>query len=263
MIVCADDYGLSEGINSAIQVLVAGRKLSAVSCMVALEGCTARSLAQLQSVDADLGLHLCLTTDEGVAFEQQSSTSARSVPAPFRVLLIRALTRRLPADEVSRQINAQYELFLTKVGRAPDFIDGHLYVHQFPSVREALTQFVLTLHEDSRPYVRNTWLSPVELRRRGLPALKSLFIGLFGRVMCRRLNALRLPTNAGFAGIYDFRNAARFEQYLPRFIDCLPRPNGLMVVHPGTDAAWRRSEFQALRNFTFPLGSPNRFPWNN
>jgi hypothetical protein len=185
--------------------------------------------------------------------------SASSLPAPFRLLLARALTRRLRADEVAGQIEAQYELFLAKLGRPPDFIDGHLYVHQFPGVREALVQFILAVAERLRPYIRNTRLSVSELRRRRLPSLKSGLIGVFGKSMFRRLEALGLPTNCGFAGIYDFRKAESYRKYLPGFAACLPEPTGLLVVHPGTKDPWRQSEFLALRDFNFPPGSPRRF----
>src|SRR2546422_7241019 len=44
MILCADDYGLSEDIDRAILELCRSGRLTAVSCMVALERCSADSL---------------------------------------------------------------------------------------------------------------------------------------------------------------------------------------------------------------------------
>ncbi len=257
MIVCADDYGLSDGVNDAILALAEHQKLSAVSCLVALERCSSEVVAPLKRLDVDLGLHLCLTTDERLPLATGISSSG-GVPAPFRRLLATSLARRLPHHELINHIRSQYELFERKLGRAPDFIDGHLYVHQLPGLRDALVKFILSLEEHSRPYVRNTALSILELRQRGLPTAKAALIALFGKSMFRRLRKAGLPTNDGFAGIYDFREAARYREYLPGFVACLPNPTGLLVVHPGHDQDWRAKEFSALSDFEFPSG-PARF----
>ena len=66
MILCADDYGLREDIDEAILELCGLGKLTAVSCMVGLESCTAQSLGKLlrQESALDIGLHLCLTHED-------------------------------------------------------------------------------------------------------------------------------------------------------------------------------------------------------
>ena len=77
--------------------------------------------------------------------------------------------------------------------------------------------------------------------------------------MQRKLRAAGVSTNQGFAGIYDFQNWRNYGAYLPRFVACLPEPNGILVVHPGFDEDWRRAELEALFGFTFAEGMPNRF----
>src|SRR5262249_43449486 len=73
MIVCADDYGLSDGIDEAILDLCRRGKLTAVSCMVGLERCSAESMAPLCELKSsvDIGLHLCLTY-VGLPFSESS-----------------------------------------------------------------------------------------------------------------------------------------------------------------------------------------------
>jgi hypothetical protein len=156
-------------------------------------------------------------------------------------------------------VSAQYELFLKKCGRRPDFIDGHLHVHQLPGVRDGLIEFILSLPADTRPYLRNTLEPLANLRRARLPWIKAAFIGAFGKRMLARLRAAGLPTNDGFAGIYDFRNWRRYPEYFPRFAACLSDRNGILVVHPGGQEDWRRQEFTILRDFTFTPGTANRF----
>jgi hypothetical protein len=261
MIVCADDYGLREDINRSILELCNVGKLSAVSCMVLLERCTAASLEELRRHESsiDMGLHLCLT-DEGLPLSGSVQGLADSSRLPrFGLLLRRALSRRINPQQLRLDISKQYELFVEKCGRRPDYIDGHLHVHQLPVIGEALVAFVQSLPVGSRPYVRNTCLPLRELRRRGLPWLKSAMIGFFGKRMLSLLNAAAITTNQGFAGIYDFRCWSQYEAYFPKFVECLPNTNGLLVVHPGADEDWRRKECEVLRRFDFPAGSPNRF----
>jgi hypothetical protein len=264
MILCADDYGLSNDVDQAILELAGSGRLTAVSCMVLLERCTPKLLANLCAHESklDIGLHLCLT-DEGLPLSaSQASLKANSLPV-FGALLKRALRGALPASEVALQASTQYDLFVKKCGRKPDYIDGHLHVHQLPGARQGLLDFVLSLPAQSRPYIRNTEMSLPQLIRRRLPWLKNAFIGFFGSRMSRQLRAASIPTNNGFAGIYDFRRWNKYPVYFPRFIACLSGSNGILVVHPGHLEEWRRQEFSTIKQFDFPPGLLTRFRYSS
>ena len=254
MIICADDYGLREDIDEAVLDLCRLRRLSAVSCLAALERCNAQCLARLCRLDQiDVGLHLCLT-HENLPLSPPAATHLG--PLPFATLLRRDLFGRLRPEDVRREVAGQYELFVEKSGQKPSHIDGHLHVHQFPSVRLGLVDFVLGLPAAGRPYIRNTKLNLSELRRRGLPWRKAMLINWFGvRTQCA-LSRSGLLTNEGFSGIYDFREWPRYRDYFPKFAAGLRHPNGILVVHPGRLEDWRRAEYSAL------LGSPFASPPN-
>lgn len=261
MIICADDYGLSDDIDRAILELCGLGRLSAVSCMVALERCGTEALQRLleHQGKVDIGLHLCLA-DEALprAADAASDSSPPHFPA-YGGFLRRTLLGHCRPREIFSQVSAQYELFLNKCGRRPDFIDGHLHVHQLPGVSDGLIEFVRSLPADGRPYLRNTGEPLRNLWKARLPWVKAAFIGAFGKRMLARLRAAGLPTNDGFAGIYDFRNRHRYPEYFPRFAACLSDRNGILVVHPGGHEDWRRQEFTTLREFPFAPGTPNRF----
>jgi hypothetical protein len=264
MIVCADDYGLRDDIDLAILNLCDSGRLSAVSCMVALERCTPSAMSAIQGYrdSVDIGLHFCLTNE---AQPLSPSSAWRGQPEPFPEygpLLRRALRGKARREEIAAQVAAQYELFLEKAGRRPDHIDGHLHIHQLPGIRDGLMDFVRTLPANRWPYIRNTALSVRELWQRRLPWTKSALIGNFGARMRRILEAEHVPTNLGFSGIYDFRRWRQYPVYLPKFIACLEQPNGILVVHPGEDEDWRRQEFKMLGEFPFTVGMPNRFRLN-
>jgi len=264
MILCADDYGLSSDVDQAILELASSGRLTAVSCMVLFERCTPEILADLRAHESkvDIGLHLCLT-DEGLPLSATQGYPLKAKPLPaFGAVLKRALRGSLPASEVASQVATQYELFLKKCGRRPDYIDGHLHVHQLPGARKGLVDFVLSLPPQSRPYVRNTEMSLTQLIRNRLPWLKSAFIGAFGSRMSRQLRSASISTNTGFAGIYDFRRWNKYPDYFPRFIACLSGTNSLMVVHPGHQEEWRREEFSSIKQFNFPPGLLTRFRYS-
>jgi len=261
MILCADDYGLRDDINRAILELVHAGSLSAVSCLVLLERCTPAALAELcaQGSRVDLGLHLCLTDERLPLSALVPPTSGSRALPTFGNLLRRALLGRVRPADIAAEVAGQYALFVQKCGRKPDYIDGHLHVHQLPGVRDGLLQFVHSLAREKRPYLRNTALPVRELRRRDLPWLKAGCIGSFGARFASELQAGGLPTNEGFAGIYDFKNWRQYERYFPRFVECLTHPNSILVVHPGQGEEWRAQEFKVLREFRFAAGQPNRF----
>ncbi len=257
MIICADDYGLREDVDRAILELCQSGKLNAVSSLVLLERCNRELMKSLlaHQTKVDIGLHLCLT-DEGLPL---SLLPPENQLPDFKSLFLRALSGMVRSQNIRRQVAVQHELFIAKCGRRPDFIDGHLHVHQLPGVRQGLLDFVSGLPPEGRPYLRNTGLPVRELRRRKLPWLKAGLIGAFGARMQRASHAAGVPSNDGFAGIYDFKNWRRYPEYLPKFADCLRHPNGMLVVHPGLEEDWRRQEFESLRDHAPPAERLNRF----
>jgi hypothetical protein len=226
--------------------------------MTVLRRCDSDSMRRLMAHQShvEIGLHLCFA-DETLSALEDDSAVGRLPPAGkfFR----HALARKIHREEIGRNIARQYDWFLKKAGRTPDFIDGHLHAHQLPGVREALVAFVAGLPQNQRPYVRNTREPLANLRHRHLPWVKAALIGAFGAKLLKALRAAHLPTNEGFAGIYDFRNWRDYPAMFPRFADCLRGRNGILVVHPGGNEAWRRQEFDMLRHFDFGPGEPGRF----
>ena len=254
MIICADDYGMRADIDRAILQLCDTGKLTAVSCMVVFERCDAVLMEKIRAHEnrVDLGLHFCLTNEN----LPLSAPLDKTVLPEFGKLFRRAILRQLKREEILSLLAAQYELFVKKSGRTPDYIDGHLHSHQLPVVAGVLVDFVSQLPADKRPYIRNTRLCTRELQRRNLPSMKAGFIGAFGARLEKRLRVAGIATNDGFSGIYDFKQWQRYAEFFQKFTACLPEKNGILVTHPGFDEDWRRSEFETLEKFP---GGANRF----
>lgn len=221
MIICADDFGMTEDINRATAELVRAGKIDAVSCMVNSPFFLADELRRLGSVN--LGLHFTLAETR----------------QEFRRLLIRAYMRRLNRRKIYDELAAQYDRFLQIAGHPPDFIDGHLHVQQLPVIRDAVIEFIRTQCAGHITRVRN---AAMPLRQ---CSIKSFLISMPGWTIKRKLNKAGIPTNDGFGGIYNYTGFMRYPRYLENFLRNIPE-NGIIMVHPGLSEPWRRAEFDAL-----------------
>ncbi|HEY4080871.1 MAG TPA: ChbG/HpnK family deacetylase [Burkholderiaceae bacterium] len=245
--ICADDFGYSAGIDSAILSLLAEGRLSAVSCMSTAPywRADAARLHELAQGRADLGLHLNLS-------ESFFVTEPRSLP--LRELILRAYTGRLSAAELRIRIALQLDAFESALGRAPDFVDGHQHVHQLPIVRRVLLAELERRYPGRLPWLRDTTPGPA-----AQTGFKSRLIASLGARPLRR-QALRrgFAQNRGFAGVYDFDGDEA--DYFHRLLGWLAGmgERSLLMCHPSLDeapgdpiAAARQREYAVLRGDAF------------
>lgn len=148
VIICADDFAQSAAINAGILDLVARGVLTAISCMT-LSPEWSQSAAQLTAeirARADIGLHLDFTQFSQV------------IRLPHPPLVLRSLLRVLDAKAVRANIQQQLDAFEQAAGTAPDYVDGHLHVHQLPVIRDALLTELQQRYEhlpaSKRPWLR-------------------------------------------------------------------------------------------------------------
>jgi hypothetical protein len=138
---CADDYGISPSVNSAIRDLIARGRLNATSVMVVAPSFQQSEAASLNALNAGtrraaIGLHVTLTAPFkplSAGFERTHADAFLSLPPT----LVLALMHRFKQDQLAAEISAQVDAFVAKFGRAPDFIDGHQHVQLFPQIRDA------------------------------------------------------------------------------------------------------------------------------
>jgi chitin disaccharide deacetylase len=229
---CADDYGISPAVNSAIRDLIMRGRINATSVMVAAPSfarAEARSLAILNSgaPRAAIGLHVTLTAPFRPLTKRFRPSPDDAFP-PLPALMKAALLRRLSGALLAAEIEAQLAAFATAFGRAPDFIDGHQHVQLLPQVRDAL----LAAAKRGAPgaWVRQCGNARPASKRLGDP--KGLLLDALSRGLRARAAALGVPTNPAFAGTYGFRPNADFGRKFPRFLDALP-DGGVIMCHPG------------------------------
>lgn len=233
LVVCADDYGMNEAVSRAILDLAGRERLSATSAMVLspdwpdharwLQTCRGR---------IDVGLHLDWTSPFAIAAGHG---------LPLGHLMLQTALRRLPAAQVRRAIERQLDLFEDHWQAAPDHVDGHQHVQQFPVIREQLLQALAQRY----PQAPRPWLRVSRPLRPG-GDVKAWIIGAMG---ASRLAALAqgegFAHSAWLTGIDDFgQDRAAYQQRLARWLTQareVPVTEAVVLMcHPGealTDAS--------------------------
>ena len=138
---CADDYGLSPGVNRAIRDLVERGRLNATSVMAVGPAIGRDEAAALQEVAARsprcaIGLHATLSAPFRPLTIHFKPVDGGMFP-PFPKLLRAGLLRQLDPEIIRAELVVQLAAFRELFGRAPDFVDGHQHVQLFPQVRDA------------------------------------------------------------------------------------------------------------------------------
>jgi chitin disaccharide deacetylase len=240
IVLCADDYGLSPGVNGAIRELLNMRRLSATSCMVmfpefATEGPRLRPFLD----QVDIGLHFTLTGGR------------------LRSVLIGGWLRQLDPEIIREELERQLDAFARSIGRPPAYIDGHQHVHLLPHVREA----VVDAAQRVGAYVRLT-REPIDRSMFKRPApCDSVYLSWASRPLARLASQRGVRTNTGFRGVRRFKAREPFRGLFRAMIEAAA--NGTIVMcHPGRvdetrkirdPIHWpREEEFAYLTSDEFP-----------
>ena len=138
---CADDYGISPGVNRAIRDLIERNRLNATSAMmvgpaIGRDEVNALKTAATNSARCAIGLHVTLTAPFR-PLTMHFKPIDGGLFLPFPKLLRAGLTRRLDPELIHTELMVQLSTFGELFGRAPDFVDGHQHVQLFPGVRDA------------------------------------------------------------------------------------------------------------------------------
>jgi predicted glycoside hydrolase/deacetylase ChbG (UPF0249 family) len=259
---CADDYGLSPGVNRAIRDLIGRGRLNATSVMVVGPAIGRDEINALHAAIGShphcaIGLHVTLTAPFH-PLTMHFRPLDGGLFLPLAKLLRVSLLRRLDREIVGAEVTAQIAAFATLFGRPPDYVDGHQHVQLFPQVRDAFLDAV-------KAAAPNAWVRqcgrPLPLSRRiALP--KALLLDLLSTRFRARAMSRHIVFNPGFAGAYDFSQTSDFGGLLRGFLDGLP-DGGLVMCHPGfvdetlialdplTDQ--REREYQFLAGDDFPV----------
>jgi predicted glycoside hydrolase/deacetylase ChbG (UPF0249 family) len=229
---CADDYGLSPGVNRAIRDLIERGRLNATSVMVVGPAIGRDEVNALIAAVANrphraIGLHATLTAPfHPLTMHFRPLEGGLFLPLPK--LLRKSLLRRFDREIIDAELTAQIAAFVNLFGRAPDYVDGHQHAQLFPQLRDAFLRAVKAAAPNA--WVRQCGRRLPLSRRIAMP--KALLLDVLSAQFRSRASRAGIAFNPGFAGAYDFAQAAGFGDLLAGFLDGLP-DGGLVMCHPG------------------------------
>lgn len=225
LIINADDFGLSEGINRGIIEAFRAGSVTSTSVMVGMPAFGhAVSLAH-DMPSLGIGLHFTLTAGPPLtrAPSLVDEVTGEFLRAP--ALVRRALAGRVRSREVEDECTAQIAA-ARRAGLRLTHLDGHHHVHLLPGVRAAVRRVV-------------------EAER--IPAVRRPSERVFGGVAWRRVAERALvgvlapyvdPATWHVATTDHFEGSAllgarRFHSLLLRLLDSLQSGTTELMVHPG------------------------------
>jgi chitin disaccharide deacetylase len=234
----ADDFGASEETVRATIELFESGALTSATIMPGMPA-TAAALEYARSrPELSFGVHLLLTGDgveRPVSPGVPGLTGADGSFPSGREARVRALSRRLPADQLERELAAQIEL-VRSAGVDVSHVDSHRHLHKLPPVRRALER---ALRGTGIARVRN--VQNVFLRPR--PTSPTYWLGRLWAGPLRRA----FTTTDRFYMPADLADAGWEEQLL----DALRGFAGSLEVgvHPGFEEDWRSAERRSAVRF--------------
>ncbi len=261
LVVNADDFGISRGVNRGIVEAHLNGLLTSASLMASLPAAEDAVARAERCPRLALGLHLTLTAGRPLS---EPDRVPSLVDTEGRLLVLGRLVARLSLGRVrrpdlERELSAQVEWALER-GVRLDHLDSHHHVHVHPAV----AGLALRLAEGyGIPYLRcPTELSSVAGLRfaSARDAARVLLISLFGELLRQRLSGRRqVQAAAHFRGV-----ALGYGFGLPALLRTLGRlPPGLteLMAHPGypdaelaTVTTYARGRERELAALTSPEG---------
>jgi chitin disaccharide deacetylase len=255
LVVNADDFGISPGVNRGIVDAHRRGAVTAASLMANLPSAEDALERAAECPNLDLGLHLTLTAGRPLTPPEDVPTLVDSA-GRFHLLgalLARLSLGRLRPDEIARELDAQVAWARAR-GVQPSHLDSHHHIHTHPAVARIVLQLAA---RHGIPYVRcpSEGLDPGHLAgTHPRDAARSLVVSAPGSLLRRSVRRRGLRTTRHFRGLalgFGFGDAA-----LVRTLRRLPPGVTELMTHPGYPdaelarltafAAGRQHELRAL-----------------
>lgn len=230
VVLCADDFGLTDGVSRGIVELVGQGRLSATGAMTNMPAWRRNAPALAPFRDRiGVGLHLNLTTG-GPLGPMPILAPGGDFP-PLSDLLRLTLLRQAPAAEIRDEIARQLDAFEQAHGAPPAFVDGHQHVHVLPGIRQALFE-ALAARSYGGLWLRDPSDALASVLRRRISHRKALVVRVLASGFRREARAAGFETNEGFSGFSPLSDTTDAAPVLGAALAHLgPKP--VVMCHPG------------------------------
>lgn len=233
LILNADDFGLTKGVNEGIVRAHREGILTSATLMAngpAFDHAVALALA---NPSLGVGCHLVLVGGQAVAPASDVSSLVDSqghLPASLGALVMRVSAGAIRRADIERELSAQIEK-IRHAGISPTHLDTHKHTHAHPRVLEALGRVAqmtgITRIRKPIERLRDSWTGGAPFTQL-VAASVARTVTLKFRALSRKYG-LRSPQNfLGLASTGSISPAA-----LRRMIDTLPDGQTEIMLHPG------------------------------
>jgi predicted glycoside hydrolase/deacetylase ChbG (UPF0249 family) len=229
---CADDYGISPGVNRAVRDLIESGRLNATSVMVVGPAIGRDEVDALRGAASKgprcaIGLHVTLTAPFRPLTMHFRPLDGGMFPG-FRNLLRSAQLRRLDPEIIQAEVAIQLKTFRDIFGRSADFVDGHQHVQLYPQVRDGFLAAVKEHAPDA--WVRQARRNQPLAQRLNSP--KALFLDFLSTQFRRRASRAGIAFNQAFSGAYDYSRPPDYGALMQQFLNGMAE-DGVVMCHPG------------------------------
>jgi chitin disaccharide deacetylase len=247
VVLCADDYALNAPVSQGIVALTVLGRLSATSVM-SLSARWAEDAPALREVRQrlDVGLHLDWTS---------SFAQAAGHGSGLTTVMLCAALRLYPQKNIEVEIERQLDAFEAHWQAAPDHLDGHQHIQQFPVFRDALAAVLMRRYGTQLP---RPWLRVSQV---GQPGLKACIISAMGaHALHEWAQHHAWPTVSPLLGAYGFDGSLEnYAHHMQNWLAHLPSDQtALIMCHPAVSAqaddaigTARKREFAYLASHDF------------
>jgi predicted glycoside hydrolase/deacetylase ChbG (UPF0249 family) len=231
VVLCADDFGLTDGVSRGILELAKAGRISATGAMTNMPGWR-RSAQALKPLIGRIGIGLHLNLTVGAPIGPMPILAPAGRFQTLKELLISSYSGRLPLSEVRAEIARQFVAFETVHGEIPSYVDGHQHVHVLPVVRLALLAVLTERGYQGHLWVRDPAESLGAILRRPMGRGKALLVGALASGFGARARGAGFQTNEGFSGYSPFDPSVPAERIFRAAFTALgPKP--VVMCHPG------------------------------
>lgn len=228
LIINADDFGVSPGVNRAVQELFSAGRLTSATVMAGMPGSEDAIQRAKAMLALDIGMHLNLSLGDAVCGPIPPITARSDRKLPAAPLLMARASLPGAATAIERELRAQIQ-WAMQAGIRPTHFDSHKHVHVHPVILDVMVRLA---KEFGVPAIR----APVEDRRISpfrpdKATARALLLALPALAVRQRLDREAIAHPDRFFGIVE-SGRWRPESLAAAVLRLEPGTTELMV-HPG------------------------------
>lgn len=238
LIVNADDFGLTGGVNRAI--VEAHTQGIVTSATLMASGAAFQDAVQVAPPSLSIGCHVLLVDGQSSLNSRDVASLTHTAGGEFERdisrFAVRALTGRIAAGEVEAEATAQIRK-LQSAGVRVSHLDTHKHTHIFPQVLRPLLRAAQAcgVRAIRNPYGKVGWSMIVSHPHLWKRYWQTRVLGAFAEKFRRTVNQAGMVTPDGSLGVV--LTGALDERILHLVLESVPEGTWELVCHPGYNDA--------------------------